>query len=130
MHDTIDPVERTAKGPADGHEGSVTLINSFVVSPERDEAFFALWQQASHYFRMQPGFVSLRFHRAVSPDAQYRYVNVATWATMTDFHAAHGTAEWQELVRQEAWKEFPNNPALYEVVASADANADALQPAT
>jgi len=128
MHDTIDPDERTAKGPAGGHEGAVTLINSFVVPPERDEAFFALWTEASSYFRSQPGFVSLRFHRAVSPDAQYRYVNVATWATMAHFHAAHGADEWQRLVRQDAWKEFPNNPALYEVVAAAD--ADALQPAT
>ena len=72
MPPTIDPAKRGATLPSDPHEGPVTLINSFVVDPRRDEAFEALWTQTSVYFRGQPGFVGLRLHRAVSPDATYR----------------------------------------------------------
>ena len=57
MPPTIDPAKRGATLPSDPHEGPVTLINSFVVDPRRDEAFEALWTQTSVYFRGQPGFV-------------------------------------------------------------------------
>lgn len=128
MPNTIDPDERTAKAPTTPADRPVTLINSFVVPPERDERFLKLWTEASQYFRAQPGFVSLRFHRAVSPDADYRYVNVASWETLQEFEAAHSREEFRRIVTQEAWKEFPANPALYEVVVSVD--ADALEPAS
>jgi heme-degrading monooxygenase HmoA len=123
MPNTIELEGRSAKGPASHAGHPVTLVNSFVVDPGRDEAFMALWTEASRYFRSQPGFVSLRFHRALSPDADYRYVNVACWATLEDFQAAHATDEFRRVVGQDAWREFPSNPALYEVVAAADADS-------
>jgi heme-degrading monooxygenase HmoA len=121
MPTTIDPDARTAAAPSTPADHPVTLINRFVVDPARDEAFLALWTEASRYFRAQPGFVSLRFHKAVTPDADYRYVNVASWETLADFQAAHGTDEFRRVVGADAWREFPSSPALYEVVATADA---------
>jgi heme-degrading monooxygenase HmoA len=118
---TTDPDQRTATAPTIPGEHPVTLINSFVVPPDRDDAFVALWTEASQYFRVQPGFVSLRFHRAVSPDADYRYVNVASWRTLHDFRAAHGTEEFRRIVTRDEWQEFPANPALYEVVVAVGA---------
>jgi hypothetical protein len=61
----------------------------------------------------------------VSPDADYRYVNVATWATLADFQAAHGTDEFRRLVTLEGWDEFPSRPALYEVLVVAEAGTSA-----
>jgi heme-degrading monooxygenase HmoA len=81
----------------------------------------ALWTEASGYFRARPGFRSLRLHRAVQPDAEFRFVNVASWDTLADFRAAHDTDECRALIGQEAWKEFPSSPALYEVLVSAEA---------
>lgn len=75
------------------------------------------------YFRQRPGFLSLRLHRALSPDAQYRYVNVARWASLADFEAAHQTEEFLRVVGQPGWSEFPSNPTLYEVVVDHDAQA-------
>ena len=121
MTDTIDAGRRSAAVPADGHHGPVTLINSFVVPAGRDEAFMAGWTQTSAYFRSQPGFVSLRLHRAVSPDSHYRYVNVAVWASARDFSAAHATAEFRGLVAQPQWREFPSSPALYEAAVELSA---------
>jgi heme-degrading monooxygenase HmoA len=98
--------------------GQVTLMNGFVVAPERDEAFFPLWETTSRYFTAQPGFVSLRLHRAVSPDAPHRWVNVATWASEADYRAAHATAQFRDVVTQPQWAEFPSSPVLFEVVTT------------
>ena len=117
MDRNMTPEERTA-GQPDQPVGPVTLINSFTVPADRDEAFHALWTETSLYFRQRPGFVSLRLHRAVNPDATYRWVNVAKWATEDDYRSGHLTDEFRRLVTQEPWREFPNNPSIYEVVTA------------
>ena len=88
------------------------------MSEGRDEAFLELWTESSRYFQAQPGFQSLRLHRAVTPGAPYRYVNLARWASDAHYRAPHGTDEFRRLVSQEAWREFPSSPALYEVVVA------------
>jgi heme-degrading monooxygenase HmoA len=125
MSDTTDPTKRGATLPADLPDGPVTLINSFVVAPDRDADFLALWTDTSRYFRAQPGFVSLRMHRAVSPDAHYRYVNVAVWESAAHFAAAHATDEFRRLVAQPEYREFPSSPALYQVAVAAGTEAAA-----
>lgn len=116
MLDTVDPARRTAASPVAAHTGGVTLINSFVVPAGREAAFQALWSSTSSYFRAQPGFLSLRLHRAISPDAHYRFVNVARWSSLTLFQAAHDTDEFRQIVGQAELREFPSSPSLYEVV--------------
>lgn len=106
---------RTAT-PEQQHDGSVVLMNRFVVPEGRDERFLELWTETSEYFRAQPGFVSLKLHRAVSVDAEYRYVNVAVWESAAHYAAPHQTDEFRRLVSQEGWREFPSSPTLYEVV--------------
>ncbi|MEN3315144.1 MAG: hypothetical protein V7605_1378 [Acidimicrobiaceae bacterium] len=112
----ITPEGRTAVEPETGPAQPVTLMNSFEVPEGRDDDFVQLWIETSTYFRAQPGFLSLRLHRAVTPGMPYRYVNVARWASDADYRRPHGTEEFRRLVTQEAWREFPSTPALYEVV--------------
>lgn len=114
MTDTVAADRRTAAIPPGGHRGEVTLINSFVVPAGRDDAFLQGWTETSSYFRAQTGFLSLHLHRAVSPDSDHRYVNVAVWASAREFGAAHATDEFRRLVSQPLWREFPSRPALYE----------------
>ena len=116
MAGNITPEGRTATASRNGAAQPVTLMNRFEVPEGRDEAFLELWTETSHYFRKQPGFLSLRLHRAVTPGEPYRYVNIARWASDADYRAPHGTEEFRRLVSQEAWHEFPSVPALYEVV--------------
>jgi heme-degrading monooxygenase HmoA len=113
---SITPEGRTAVEAETGAAKPVTLMNSFLVPEGRDEAFVELWKQTSEYFRAQPGFLSLRLHRAVTPGTDYRYVNVARWASDADYRAPHGTEEFRQLVTQEGWREFPSSPVLYEVI--------------
>ena len=114
----ITPEGRTAVEAETAATQPVTLMNSFLVPEGRDEAFLELWTESSRYFQAQPGFLSLRLHRAVTPGAPYRYVNVARWASDAHYRAPHGTDEFRRLVSQEAWREFPSSPALYEVVVA------------
>jgi heme-degrading monooxygenase HmoA len=115
----ITPEGRTAVEAETGAAKPVTLINSFVVPEGRDDVFVELWKETSEFFRAQPGFLSLRLHRAVTPGADYRYVNVARWASDAEYRAPHQTDEFRRLVSQEAWHEFPSSPVLYEVVLAA-----------
>jgi len=59
-------------------------------------------------------------HRALEPDASFRFVNVARWASMEQFHAAHDEG-FRELVAVADWSMFPPHPVLYEVVHEARA---------
>ena len=93
----------------------ITLINSFKVPAGRDEQFMALWTEVNTYMRQQPGYLSHRLHRAIEPDGQFRFVNVADWESHESFDKAHDDGFWQ-LVRKPEWQEFPAMPALFEVV--------------
>ena len=67
--------------------------------------------------RRQPGYISTRLHRAVSPDARFTYVNVAEWESAEYFQAAVSSEEFKELTAGSQ-ERFPHYPALYEVVRS------------
>ncbi len=118
MTASITPEGRTAVEAETGAVQPVTLMNSFRVPEGRDEAFLELWEETSRFFRSQPGFLSLRLHRAVTPGTEYRYVNVARWASDAYYRAPHATDEFRRLVSKDAWHEFPSSPVLYEVVLS------------
>jgi heme-degrading monooxygenase HmoA len=100
----------------------VTLINCFEVPAGREDEFFRLWQEVNAYMQRQPGYLEHKLHRAVTPDASFRFVNVVRWASMQHFQAAHDDG-FRALVSQPAWSAFRTHPALYEVVHSAQAAA-------
>ncbi len=109
--------ERTATDSGSA-AGPMVLINSFTVPEQRDDVFHDMWTKTSGYFRQQPGYRSLRLHRAITPNARYRWVNVVQWASEADYQTSHSTDEFRRLVTQDGWGEFPNMPSLYQVVAS------------
>jgi heme-degrading monooxygenase HmoA len=94
---------------------SVILINAFEV-PEGtdDEEFLRGWERAADYMRQQPGFESSRLHRALGPDARFRFVNVAEWSSPQEFQAAVTSEQFREIAKGAG----PGSPALYEVVRS------------
>jgi heme-degrading monooxygenase HmoA len=108
-------MQRTAIGYEGDSNVSVILINPFEV-PEGtdDEEFLGGWQRAADYMRQQPGFRSSRLHRALAPDARFRFINVAEWASPQDFQAAVTSEEFREIARNAG----SGSPALYEVVRS------------
>src|SRR5436305_15309389 len=104
--DRIAAQDRVA--PASDHvlTGPVTLMNSFAVSPGRDEAFHELWAKTARYFTAQPGFISLRLHRAVSAGRSVPVGERRELGVEAHFRAAHGTDEFRRVVTQPGWEEF------------------------
>ncbi len=94
---------------------SVILINPFEV-PEGtdDEDFLRGWERAANYMREQPGFLSSRLHRALGPDARFRFINVAEWSSPQEFQAAVTSEQFREIAKGAS----PGSPALYEVIRS------------
>lgn len=103
---------------------SITLVNCFEIPSGREEEFLALWQQVNNYMREKKGYLEHKLHRSLLPDAPFRFINVARWASQEDFDAAHDDG-FRSLVSQPAWKAFRSRPALYEVVHEARAVAQA-----
>ena len=95
----------------------VTLINPFEVpASTTDEDFLAGWQRAANYLQAQPGFVGTTLHQSMSPDAKFRFVNVAEWESPQAFAAAVSSEGFRQLARNNP---SPNHPALYRIVRTA-----------
>ncbi len=94
---------------------SVILINPFELPDGTgDEAFLSGWEHAADYMRRQPGFAGTRLHRALAPDARFRFVNLAEWASPQAFQAAVSSTEFRDIAQGAP----PGSPALYEVARS------------
>lgn len=96
--------------------GPVTLINVFEVDSDKLEPFLAGWRERAKLMSKQPGFRSLRLHRALSPDARFQVVNVAVWESVDALSAATAQQDWTEKAFGAVDKlGFTANPALYRV---------------
>ena len=92
--------------------GNVVLINPFEVPAGGDDRFLSGWNAAAEFLRGHDGFIGTRLHRALSPDAAFRFVNVAEWESPRHFQAAVGSEAFRTLAAGSP----PGLPSLYEVV--------------
>jgi heme oxygenase (mycobilin-producing) len=89
----------------------VVLINAFEVPEEQDEAFLEAWEHSRAFLSTQPGYLSTRLHRSLSPAAGFRFINVALWQSPQAFQAAISQPGFRD-----APVPFPFHASLYEVV--------------
>jgi heme-degrading monooxygenase HmoA len=89
----------------------VVLINAFEVPEGADEAFQEGWERQRQFLSTQDGYLSTRLHRSLSPDADFRFINVALWESAEAFQAATSQPEFRS-----ASAPFPFHASLYEVV--------------
>jgi heme-degrading monooxygenase HmoA len=89
------------------------LINPFEVPPEAEDRFVPAWTAAAEYMRRQPGFLSTRLHKAISPDATFGFINVAEWESPEAFRAAISTEEFRKMAEGGP----VSHPALFRVIA-------------
>jgi heme-degrading monooxygenase HmoA len=87
------------------------LINAFEVPEGDDEAFLHAWERARAFLSAQPGYLSARLHRSLSPSADFRFVNIALWQSPQAFRAATAQPGFTS-----APVPFPFHASLYEVV--------------
>ena len=92
----------------------LVLINPFEVPAGEDENFIRGWESARDYLQTQPGYVDTALHRSLSPDADFRFVNVARWESAQHFQAAMQSAGFRHAAQGLA--SYRPHPALYEVI--------------
>ena len=71
----------------------------------------AAWENARDHLRSQPGYLDTVLHRAITPDAEFQFVNVARWRTAEDFTAAAQSPGFGESAAGLA--RYRPHPALY-----------------
>lgn len=91
--------------------GPVVLINAFEVPVGQDEAFLDAWERSRAFLSAQPGYLSTRLHRSLSPRADFRFINVALWESPKAFQAATTHPEFTSTSIP-----FPFHASLYEVI--------------
>ena len=69
----------------------------------------------AEYLRKQPGFISTKFHKTITPDAKFQLVNIAEWETPEAFMTAVNSEEFKKITKGMMDK-FPHHPALYEII--------------
>ena len=99
---------------------AITLINSFDVPAGREDQFLEFWKQVNAYMQKKPGYLGHKLHRAITPDAPFRFVNIARWSSMACFQAAHDIG-FRELADKPEGADFRPHPILFEVVHEASA---------
>ena len=93
----------------------VILINPFVVPAGSEDDAIAMWMLARDFLATQPGYISTRLHRSLSPDATYVLINVAEWETMEAFQAA--TTAMRASGSIPRIEGVVGDPQLYNVIA-------------
>jgi heme-degrading monooxygenase HmoA len=103
-----------AEDPPPGEDpGGVVLINAFEVPTDGDDAFLAAWEQTRVFLRDQPGYLATRLHRSLSPETDFRFVNIGRYTSPQAFQAAIGQPEFRQAA---AAIQHRAHPSLYQVV--------------
>jgi len=100
----------------------ITLINVFEIRHDDVELFVQEWQERAQFLGRQPGFRSLRLHRALTPDSRFQLVNVAEWDSAEALNAATAQDFFQQRTHRST-QDFAvaAHPALYRIVIEATA---------
>jgi heme-degrading monooxygenase HmoA len=99
--------------PPEENPDGVVLINAFEVPADGDDAFLAGWEASRQFLRTQPGYLATRLHRSLSPQAEFRFVNIGRYASPQAFQAAVQQPEFRQAA---AAIQHRAHPSLYEVV--------------
>jgi heme-degrading monooxygenase HmoA len=81
---------------------------------EDAEAFIAAWEKTRDYLEAQPGYGDTALHQAITPDADFEFVNIAHWRSAEAFVAATQSPGFREVAAGLA--RYPRHPALYRPV--------------
>ena len=91
----------------------LVLINAFEIPREEAERFIAAWEKMRD-LASQPGYVDTARHLAVTPGADFQFVNIARWQSAVNFQAATQSPGFRESAAGLAG--YRPHPGLYRVV--------------
>ena len=94
---------------------TVTVINPFEVPQGREDEALSMWESFAAYFRNQPGYISTKLHKAISPDARFHFINIAEWESAEAFQTALENPELMSVAK-DLPGDIPHYPGLYEII--------------
>ena len=96
----------------------ITLFNVFVVPLEEEAEFLENFRNNAQVFAQATGFIESHLHRNTGVgDPTFRFINVATWASIEDWKAAVKAARFD----RSGVSAIEAHPALFESVLSINA---------
>ena len=90
----------------------VVLINVFEVPVADAEQFVAAWEKTRDYLQSYPAHLDTALHQALTPDADFQFVNIAHWRSAEEFTEAVSSPGFREASADLRWR---FHPALYRV---------------
>jgi heme-degrading monooxygenase HmoA len=103
-----------SSGREEGMDEPVVLINAFEVPGGEAERFIGAWERTRGYLAAQPGYVDTALHQAMTPGADFQFVNIAWWQTAEEFQAPTQSPGFREAAAGLAG--YRSHPGLYRVV--------------
>jgi len=91
-----------------------TAIVAYEVNGEDADKFMNAWKKAQAYLKKQKGHVSTTLHQSASANPDFRFVNVATWASADAFRSATQSSAFREA--SGLLEAYPIHAAVYDVV--------------
>lgn len=94
---------------------AVTLINLFSVPKDKEDDFVKWWQEVKGSITKQPGFISGKFHKSITPNSKFNFINVAVWESEEIYWKAYEKSV-TPMKAKLAQLGVEMVPALYNVV--------------
>ena len=94
----------------------LTLINAFEVPGDQADQFIAAWEKGRGLPEFPARLIDTALHQAVSPVADFQFVNIGRWRSVEDFMAATQSPGFRESAAGLAG--YRPHPGLYRVVRS------------
>ena len=94
-------------------EAGVVLINAFEVPAGSEEDFIAGWERTRDVLKAKNAYLSTRLHQSLSPEADFRFVNIGRYESPQAFQTAVQDPEFRQAAASLAYRP---RPGLYEVV--------------
>ncbi len=92
----------------------VVLINIFEVPDSDAEEFITAWERTRNYLKTLDAHLETALHQAVSPGADFQFVNTANWRSAEEFTEAVQSDGFRDVATGLRW---PIHPMLYRVVS-------------
>ena len=95
----------------------VIFINPFEVPTGQEDDYLFYLEQGYKHRKKQPGFISARLHRAVSPNSRFKFISVAEWQSAEHLQKALNSKEFKTLVSPKV-KALPHYPGIYKGIGT------------
>src|SRR5918911_3324273 len=97
----------------------VTLIDFFEVPAAGEDEFLAAWESATDHLLARGVYLETALHRSLSPDARFRFANVARCHSPRALQESHGQRDFPGQLQR-----YSSHAALYRLEREDRAGAE------